>query len=322
MASQTATFKKRSCVTGNWVRVWSVPKRIDCPNVKKVQNVILHLDQNKNPYRAGMKQLGISLRYQIQCPKSVSTCFSKNAVCDPSGIVISPKNCSKLQKLKAVSHSKITYSGRVHTHVRYVTENADIMVETIKQLNVGIHFLECQIPNLFTTLYSILGRQFPGQVLSFLLYCRTAGVTIGDVTTERAWEPTNTTILLSLNHGKYFSSRPLVEFLDSSGKPIIEKIYRDGNVYPEVKFLKKFIPGGTLTFNINNTYYTFQNYTLTHANSEGNTLSPTIAPITAHFGAINFQALTHFFPATDMGFEDLISLLGIISKSNIIRNQL
>ena len=61
---------------------------------------------------------------------------------------------------------------------------------------------------------------------------------------------------------------------------------------------------------------------MTHAKSEGNTLSPTIAPITAHFGAINFQALTHFFPATDMGFEDLIFLLGVISESNIIRNQL
>ena len=72
----------------------------------------------------------------------------------------------------------------------------------------------------------------------------------------------------------------------------------------------------------NNTYYAFQNYTLTHANSEVNTLSPTLAPMTAHFDAINFQALTHLFPATDMGFEDFNSFLGIISASNIIRNQL
>ena len=173
-----------------------------------------------------------------------------------------------------------------------------------KQLSVDIHFLECQIQNLFTTLSSILGRQYPGQVLSSLLHRRAAGVTIGDIMTELACEPTNTTILPSLSHGKYFTSRPLVEFLDSSGKPITGQIYRDGNVYPGVKFLEKFIPGRTLTFNINNTYYTFQNYTLTHANNEVNTLSPTLAPMTAHFDAINFQALTHLFPATDMGLED------------------
>ena len=50
---------------------------------------------------------------------------------------------------------------------------------------------------------------------------------------------------------------------------------------------RNFIPGGTLTFNINNTYNIFQNYPLTHVNSEVNTL---FAPMTAHFDAINFHA--------------------------------
>ena len=79
------------------------------------------------------------------------------------------------------------------------------------------------------------GTAIPCQVLSFLLHRRTAEVTIGDIITELACEPTNTTILPSLSHGKYFSSRPLVEFLDSLSKPIMGQIYRDGNVYPEVR---------------------------------------------------------------------------------------
>jgi len=159
------------------------------------------------------------------------------------------------------------------------------MEEIIKQLNIDTHFLECQIQNLFTTLYSILGRQYPGQVLSSLLHRATAGITIGDVITELACEPINVTVLPSLKHGKYFSFRPLVEFLDSSGNITMGQIYRDGNVYKGVKFFEKFIPGRIFTFNINNTFYTFQNYTLTH-------------------------------------FEDFNSLLEIISESHIIRNQL
>ena len=93
-----------------------------------------------------------------------------------------------------------------------------------KQLNVDIHFMECQIQNLFTTLYSNLGRQYPGQVLSSLLHRRTAEVTTGDIITELACEPTNTIILPSINHGKKFFSRPPVELLDSLGKPIIGQI--------------------------------------------------------------------------------------------------
>ena len=104
--------------------------------------------------------------------------------------------------------------------------------------------------------------------------------------------------------------------------PTIGQIYRDSNVHPRVRFLENFIPGRSLTFNKNINYYTFQNYSLTHANSEINTLSPNLANMTAHFYALNFQALTHLFPATDMSFEDLNSLLGIIRERNVIRNQL
>jgi len=42
----------------------------------------------------------------------------------------------------------------------------------------------------------------------------------------------------------------------------------------------------------------------------------------ADFNTIDFQALTHLYPATALGFEDFNSLLGIISESHIIRNQL
>jgi len=105
-------------------------------------------------------------------------------------------------------------------------------------------------------------------VLSSLLHRTTAGIIVGDVITELACEPINVTVLPSLKHRKSFSSCPLVKFLDSSGNITMGQIYRDRNVHEGVKFFEKFIPGWIFTFNINNTFYTFQNYTLTHANTE------------------------------------------------------
>ena len=65
----------------------------------------------------------------------------------------------------------------------------DEMTETINRLNSDLHYLECQFHSLFSTLYSLVGKQYPGQVLSFLLGRPTAAFTIGDVLTEISCTP-------------------------------------------------------------------------------------------------------------------------------------
>ena len=72
-----------------------------------------------------------------------------------------------------------------------VTESADIMRETINKLNADIHFLECRIQSIFFTMYSILGKSFPGPMLSTLLCRPTAAITIEDVLTELTSIPGN-----------------------------------------------------------------------------------------------------------------------------------
>ena len=150
-------------------------------------------------------------------------------------------------------------------YARFVTENADIIRETLHDLNSDIHYLECQIQSLLSTLYSVLGRQYPGRVLTSLLRRQSAGITVGDVITELVCTPIIVTLVHSLQHGQYFSSRPLILCYDFNGTLQTGQLYRDGNAYPGVKFLESFIPGRVFTFLINGTFYTFQNYTLTHA---------------------------------------------------------
>ena len=44
------------------------------------------------------------------------------------------------------------------------------MQETINKLNSDLNFQECQLQTLFSTLYSLVGRQYPGQVFTSLLH--------------------------------------------------------------------------------------------------------------------------------------------------------
>jgi len=123
-------------------------------------------------YHVEIKQLGISLHSQTKCPASVFTCFPKNFICDPSGINLVPHYCSELKHLLV---SKTSYSKTPKLpYVRFLREIFDTLQETIYKLNSDLNFQECQLQSLFTTLYSLVGKQYPGQVLSTLLKKPTA----------------------------------------------------------------------------------------------------------------------------------------------------
>ena len=81
---------------------------------------------------------------------------------------------------------------------RFLSENADLLQKSFRHLDLTVNFLKCQIQNHFATLYSILSRQFPCQVLSLLLRRPVAAITTGDVLREIICQPVNATLLHSL----------------------------------------------------------------------------------------------------------------------------
>ena len=198
----------------------------------------------------------------------------------------------------------------------------DTMQETIKKLNSDLNFQDCQLQSLFTTLSSLVGRQYPGQVLTSLLRKPTAGITVGDMLTEITCINSNVTLLPSLRHGNVFSSRPLVRILGPNSTSQIGQVYRDGNVYVGVRLIENFVPGRIFTFLIHDKFYTFSNYTPIHSDANVYPLSPNLAPINAHYDTIDFQSFTHLFPSSTLGFEDVNSLLQTISETNMMRDQL
>ena len=261
-------IKKGSCITGNRIHIWEVPRKLDCPRVtkiKKIHNVTLHLNSLKQVYRAEIKQLGISLHSQTTCPPSVFTCFPKSSVCDPSGIILVPHHCSSLKSLQATKRP--VSKPPTLPFVRFLQEMTDTMQETINKLNSDLNFQECQLQSLFTTLYFLVGRQYPGQVLTSLLRKPTAGITVGDVLTEITCINSNVTLLPSMRHGNVFSSRPLVRILGPNSTSQIGQVYRDGNVYVGVRLIENFVPGRIFTFLIHDKFYAFSNYTLIHSDA-------------------------------------------------------
>ena len=287
---------------------------------KKIHNVKLHLNSLKQVYRAEIKQLGISLHAQTTCPPLVFTCFPKSSVCDPSGIILVPHHCSSLKSLQ-VTKRPVSKPPTL-PFVRFLQEMTDTMQETINKLNSDLNFQECQLQSLFTTLYSLVGRQYPGQVLTSLLRKPTAGITVGDVLTEITCINSNVTLLPSMRHGNVFSSRPLVRILGPNSTSQIGQVYRDGNVYVGVRLIENFVPGRIFTFLLHDKFYTFSNYTLIHSDANVYPLSRNLAPINAHYDTIDFQSFTHLFPSSTLGFEDVNSLLQTISETNMMRDQL
>ena len=91
-----------------------------------------------------------------------------------------PNNYRSVHRLRTAHLATfITRSSTDPLFASFVTESADFMSETTNNLNADIHFLECQIQSIFSTLSSILGKSFPGPVLSALLRRHTAAIAIG-----------------------------------------------------------------------------------------------------------------------------------------------
>ena len=302
-------------------------KANNCPPVSKVktaQNVFLHFTSNGSFYRAEIKALGISMHSQVECPKSVYNCFSKKVFCDASGIILKPHHCSALSSLKYKHIAKIHASrhSRINpVYARFVTENADLVHETFNELNSNILFLECQIQNLLSTLFSILARQFPSQVLSAILKRPIAALTNGDTLKEIVCSLKNVSMLTNLRHGEYFGTRPIVSYIDNQNKTSFGQIYPDGNVYSDIVFIEKYRSGRSLTFYINKRFYTYYNYSLVYKKHNVYFLSPTLAPIDINFNALDYQEIFDLFPASKYGTEDIVSMLRSINDANILHEQ-
>ena len=129
---------------------------------------------------------GVSMHFQDQCPKYVDRCFRSNIICDHSGFIIETLTCKDLVSLPKSQHVSpvriLSFAHFASSHSEeFATENNDLINEAFQYLNVELNFMQCEIESLFATLFHLLGRLYPGQILSTLTGTPTAGKTVGDL---------------------------------------------------------------------------------------------------------------------------------------------
>ncbi|CAK8693815.1 unnamed protein product [Clavelina lepadiformis] len=152
------------------------------------------------------------------------------------------------------------------------------MADHVSNLVDDIHYLECQVETLVSSLYALVERQYPGETLTAISGQKKAAVTIGDLITEIQCYPVSGTVLRSL-------------------------------VYKE-----SYVPSRIFSFNIGNQFYQFENYSLSQIDSDVQALRPSFAPVNFTEPDIDFETFIDDYPSEeDQGFEDIQNMLVLMS---------
>nr|CAB3263325.1 uncharacterized protein LOC108950678 [Phallusia mammillata] len=310
------------CSVGTRTFVWTVPKNVDCAITYPIgthEMIQHHGDSVNQPRRLEIPDLGLSIHHTFECPKEVASCYSPHAFC-AGGIIVVPKNCTINTKRNRLDIMQRSQKDGVQGLI--LNEATDALITSITNMTNDIHYVECQIQSLLSTVYSLLSRQYPGEIISQVLGGHRAAITTSDLMTEITCEEINGTILHSLRHGDLFATRPLIEYIDSTGTRIVVQLYRDGFVYQNVKFLETYQPGRVLSFRIDEEFVVFDNYTLTHVDSNVHEIVPTLSPIHFSHRTTDYQSFMDEFPKSSSGIEDMNSMLMTLTEVRLHNEQL
>ncbi|XP_076825481.1 uncharacterized protein LOC143471040 [Clavelina lepadiformis] len=338
LMSSIATLSKcqvssGSCIVGARTFIWKFKQSFQCPQtvLQGVHKLLLHYHK-EHLYRVQIKALGISVHHRAKCAEKTFQCYSQNAICTPTGLILVPQNCSELAALDFYKPATIKQqSNDVHSRsssseagalARFMTESNDNMADHVSNLVDDIHYLECQVETLVSSLYALVARQYPGETLTAISGQKKAAVTIGDLITEIQCYPVSGTVLRSLVYKGQFSARPLVEFFYNNGTKSLGQIYRDGNLYRGVRYVESYVPGRIFSFNIGNQFYQFENYSLSQIDSDVQALRPSFVPVNFTEPDIDFETFIDDYPSEeDQGFEDIQNMLVSMSHFKLAHDK-
>nr|CAB3263323.1 uncharacterized protein LOC108950678 [Phallusia mammillata] len=316
---------KGFCTVGTRTFIWSVPKNVDCATTTPmgIHQMIAHHEADTGKlYRLEIPSLGLSIHQQLQCSQQVTACYSQKAICT-GGIILVPMNCTE-ESLTFRLHTKKPNNSRYVG--LFINEATDAIQDSIENMTSYIHYVECQIQSLLTTVYALLSRQYPGEILSQVLGGQRAAVTVADLMTEITCETINGTIIHNVQYGDFYATRPLIEYTNSRGNRSIGQLYRDGFVYPNVKFVENYVPGRVFSFEVDDSFLVYDNYTLTYVDSKVHYITPTLTPVHEkkknEKEPLDFQSFLDDFPKSNNGFEDLTSMLMTLTEAKLTHDKL
>ena len=332
MSSMVAcNIAKGSCKVGSRVFIWTPPPNFNCPKTDRMgkHDLLLHYHK-KILYRVEVPTLQFSIHSLTECTPIITNCYGANTICDPSGLLIIPNNCTEINALN--HHHVLSTSLRNETaHYRFsssigsrfITEVSDTKTEKMRNLTSDIQYIECQVQALLTTLFSLVAKQYPGEALTTLTGHTRAAITAGDVLTEIPCQRVEGIVLQSLEHENQFSSRPLVEFIQNDTRKV-GQIWSDGFLYEGLRFKERYIPGKVVTFRINNEFYVFENYSLRHLNDHVKSLQPSLYQPEYTPNSVDYSEILNLFSDNSAQYVDvqnmLLSISDLVQNNNLLQN--
>lgn len=191
----------------------------------------------------------------------------------------------------------------------------DTFSEIVDNVTNDINYLECQLENAISTIYKILAKQYPSEILSAILGEKRPARTTNDIISELTCEDVEAEILKSLIHNGIYYTRPLVKFVNSQNKTVLGQIHSDGYVYTELAFFENLLPGNIMSFQINANFYTYTNYSLYKRHDDIKKLKPSLRQIKESYKPRDYETILTDLPRPSTGMTDLNSVL--IEMSNL-----
>ncbi|CAK8698199.1 unnamed protein product [Clavelina lepadiformis] len=296
----SCSIKRGYCLTGNRMFIWRVPSdsstlrpsllgRIRCYSIITLRLYI------EFPYLT-------SVHHWRKCSTRAKNCYGNHIHCDNNNFFFRNHQCTELDILALFRPNlpRRVFSQTPHSQLSrllatFDTQQDDLIFEVLTTFNEENKFLHCQLTKLIGTLYKVVGKIFPTEILTTTLGHQTMGFSLGDFMSRAACHSINGTVLPSLAYRNAFSQRPLIKYRDRNGHSQYGQLISDNIVLP--------------------------GYTLSHEHRQVHQLNLPLSSIHINYNAPDYEKILNELPDFD-SFTDLQSLLRSMSEANLLKEQM
>ena len=134
------------CTLNHMIFVWNPPQKIDCPQLKHVQNtsMTLHMLDTHSVYRLEIPSLGISIHHWDICSAKIQ-CLGADAICGFLQFVIIPITC-RLERHRPLGKNRRGSTSKLFR--AYLQDLEDNVSDALKHLGQSMDEVQCKLQNL------------------------------------------------------------------------------------------------------------------------------------------------------------------------------
>ena len=198
----------------------------------------------------------------------------------------------------------------------------EMMAMYARSMATTIKLLECRLGSALSTIFNILSKSHPSEVLTHLTKKEVGAIAIGDTMELLSCHNFSANVLPKMIYKGRFVSRPLISFMLRNSTQI-GQIYPDTKAYIKVGFFEEYSPLQQATFFISGQFFYFQNYTLTKVSDKHVTsLYPQLEGKSVTIPDVDFQHLFRDRPREESISNDFGNIISIVQQNKMIAERM